>query len=50
MGVRTSLIAASLAASHTSAAFQHGRSASALVAQAEQQLLDVIILLRESLT
>jgi hypothetical protein len=47
MGVRTSLIAASLAAGHNSAAFAHGRSAPALVLQAEQQLLDTIQLLRE---
>jgi hypothetical protein len=39
MGVR--------AAGHNSAAFAHGRSAPALVTQAEQQLLDVIVLLKE---
>jgi hypothetical protein len=47
MGIRSNLIAASLAASHNSAAFAHGRSAPALVTQAEQQILDVIALLKE---
>jgi hypothetical protein len=37
MGVRTSLIATALAASHTSVAFKAHRNAAELVTQAEQQ-------------
>jgi hypothetical protein len=47
MGVRTSLIATAIAASHTSAAFKSGRNAAELVTQAEQQIQDAIITLKE---
>jgi hypothetical protein len=47
MGDRTSLTAATLAASHTSASFKAGRSASVLVTQAQTQFLDVIKTLQE---